>query len=37
MKQTCEELEMEVIVFDAEDVIVTSIPRENEGPINSGF
>ena len=37
MKQTYEELEMEVIVFDAEDVIVTSTPDDNEGPINSDF
>ena len=37
MKQTYEELEMEIIVFDAEDVIVTSIPDDNEGPINSDF
>ena len=37
MKQTYEELELEVIVFEAEDVIVTSTPDDNEGPINSDF
>ena len=31
MKEIYEELEMEVIVFDAEDITVTS---ENEGPLN---
>ena len=34
MKQNYEELEMEVIIFDAEDVIVTS---ENEGSMNDNF
>ncbi len=33
MKEAYEELEMEVVAFDAEDVILTSIPDENEGPI----
>ena len=37
MKQNYEELEMEVITFDAEDVITTSTPDENEGPQNPDF
>ena len=37
MKEVYEKLEMEVISFDAEDVIITSIPDDNEGPINSDF
>ena len=37
MKQTYKELEMEVIVFDTEDVIATSTPDENEGPFNTDF
>ena len=37
MKERYEELEIEVITFEAEDVIVTSIPDENEGPINGEF
>ena len=37
MKETYEELEMEVIVFDADDIIVTSIPDDNEGPLNPDF
>ena len=32
MKQDYEALEMEVIVFDEEDVIVTSTPDPNEAP-----
>ena len=32
-----EELEMEVITFEAENVIVTSTPDENEGPLNPDF
>lgn len=37
MKQSYEELEMEVITFNAEDVIATSMPDDNEGPINTDF
>ena len=37
MKQKYEEMEMEVITFDTEDVIATSIPDENEGPLNPDF
>ena len=37
MKENYEKLEMEVIAFEAEDVIVTSTPDDNEGPINSDF
>ena len=37
MKETYEELEIEIIVFDADDIVVTSIPDENEGPINGDF
>lgn len=37
MKQNYEELVMEVIAFDTEDVITTSIPDENEGPLNPDF
>ena len=33
MKQKYEEPEMEVIMFETEDVIITSIPEENEGPL----
>ena len=33
MKQSYEELEMEIIAFDTEDVIRTS----NEGPMNPDF
>ena len=32
-----EELEMEIIEFDAEDVIRTSNPDESEGPLNPDF
>ena len=37
MKEAYEELEMEIAAFDAEDVIVTSTPDENEGPLNDDF
>ena len=37
MKQKYEELKMEVIVFDAEDVILTSTSEDNEGPMSSDF
>ena len=37
MKQHYEKLEMEVIDFDTEEVILTSTPDENEGPMNSEF
>ncbi len=36
MKETYEGLEMEVIAFDADDVIVTS-GDDNEGPMNPDF
>lgn len=37
MKQSYEELKMEVITFDAEDVILTSTPDENETGIMTDF
>ena len=37
MKQSYEELEMEVITFDTKDVIRTSNPDDNEGPLNPDF
>ena len=37
MKQRYEELKLEVITFDAEDVITTSIPEENETGMNQDF
>lgn len=37
MKEAYERLELEVITFDAEDIIITSIPDENEGPLNPDF
>ena len=37
MKQKYEELEMEVIVFEAEDVILTSTYDDNEGGIQTNF
>ncbi len=37
MKTSYEELEMEIIVFDTEDVIVTSSGDDNEGPLNPDF
>ena len=37
MKEKYEELQMEVIVFDTEDVITTSVQEENEGPLNPDF
>ena len=37
MKQIYEVLEMEVITFDSNDVIMTSIPDDNEGPLNPDF
>ncbi len=37
MKQRYEEVEFEVIIFDTEDVIATSTPDDNEGPINDDF
>ena len=33
MKQPYEELEMEVVAFEAEDILTESIPDENEGPL----
>ena len=32
-----EELKMEVIVFDAGDIVTASIPDDNEGPMNDDF
>ena len=29
--------DMEIITFEAEDVIATSTPDENEGPLNDDF
>ena len=37
VKEVYEKLELEVISFDAEDIIITSIPDDNEGPINGEF
>ena len=37
MNERYEELEMEVIIFDAENIIVTSTPDDNEGPLNPEF
>ena len=37
MNQRYEELEMEVIALEEEDVIRTSTPDENEGPLNPDF
>ena len=37
MKETYEELKMEIISFDSNDVIATSTPDENEGPLNTDF
>ena len=37
MKTEYEELEIEVIAFEAEDVIRTSVQDDNEGPINTDF
>ncbi len=37
MKETYQELEMEVIPFDAEDVIVTSDSDDNETGMQTNF
>ena len=37
MKEVYEKLELEVISIDAEDIIITSTPDENEGPLNPEF
>ena len=34
MKEIYEELKTEIISFDASDVITTSTPDENEGPLS---
>ena len=37
MKETYENVKMEVTEFAAEDVILTSTPDPNEGPMNGDF
>ena len=37
MRTIYEKPELEVITIDAEDIIVTSTPDENEGPLNPDF
>lgn len=37
MKETYEELKTEIISFEASDVITTSTPDDNEGPLNPDF
>lgn len=37
MKESYERVEIEVIPFDAEDVIITSTQDENEGPMQPDF
>jgi len=37
VKEKFEELKLEVITFEAENIIVTSEGEDNEGPLNPDF